>query len=641
MDHSLTGARRPARRRRRARGLDEVVPAPSLGGARLALAGPRHQTAAGERQAAALDLQRSLGNRHVARALLRRDTPDGGAVAAPPAADPTLHRGDEGGDVSHLQQLLNTVGASPRLDTDGKYGPLTAAAVQRFQQAHGLPTTGEADPETMRALTDAVAAAPDPMFGAETPRDEARDAVARARALFRAGRYAEALPLYERAYSLPELSMEERATPLFNMARCHQMLDNTDQAIALFQEYLLFPDAVGHADAREMLRRLRAGEAGPARLAEVEAPTPEEQAAIDQQARAALDAGHAASNGGDNDAAREQYQAAYNLRARDELRHEAAIALANTLRDGGDPEGAVSLWQEALSFPGVTDEERLILADSIRRARAGAAAEAADAAPLSPEQQELEGTLAYDAFEGGRYEQALERYGRLYAQPELRGTLLDRPTILYMMGLCHQRLEQYAEAIASFEESLLYPNNTEGSRQEALEHIRQCRMGEQESHVHLDGETVSEDETLLFTGEVYFETGRSDVGGLGNDTIRGVVDLLRERHASEPGLTFRISVVGGASSRWRGAEDQDASDRYNLALSAERAGNVETAIVAMLPPADIAGGIYAMSTDAMGDELSEALGLDPDDNTWRLRKVFISVWARQAAPATPGAGTQP
>ena len=43
--------------------------------------------------------------------------------------------------------------------------------------------------------------------------------------------------------------------------------------------------------------------------------------------------------------------------------------------------------------------------------------------------------------------------GRPYAQPELRGTPLDRPTILYMMGLSHQRLEQYAEAIARADDS--------------------------------------------------------------------------------------------------------------------------------------------------------------------------------------------
>lgn len=40
----------------------------------------------------------------------------------------------------------------------------------------------------------------------------------------------------------------------------------------------------------------------------------------------------------------------------------------------------------------------------------------------------------------------------------------------------------------------------------------------------------------------------------------------------------------------------------------------------------------------MGDDLAEAMGLDPDDNSWRLRSVLVTVWARQAAP---GGGTNP
>lgn len=610
-----------APRRRRQRRADEATPA-APGAARDLLAGPRHGTAAGERQSAALDLQRSLGNR-----LARR------SLAAPAVQRQlaqrqraTLGAGSRGPEVRELQELLNAAGAA--LATDGIFGPATRDAVVAFQRQRGLAPDGVVGRDTWAALAGGPGAGADPIVGAESAQEEATRAFARAEALFDAGQYAEALTFYEMVYRLPELGTR-RAGATWNMARCHQMLGNTAEAIAGFQEYMLFPGAAAD-EALELIRRLRAGEGAPAELSELEPPTPEERAAADAQARQELDAGYAA---GDPAAARPHYEAAYNLRASPELRHEATVALANVLRDLGEAERAIDLWQEALSYPGVSDDERLILTDQIRRARAGAAAELADAQPLTPEQQELEHTLASAAFDGGRYEEALERFGRLYAQPELRGTLIDRPTLIYMMALTNQRLERFAEAIALFEEELLYPGIDEGSRQEALEHIRQCRMGEQESHVRLDSETTSDDETLLFSGQVFFETGKAEIGSLGGDTIRGIVDLLKERHAAEPGLSFRIAVVGGASSRWRGAADLDEADRLNLALSWQRAGNVETEIVARLPAQDIAGGVYLVDTDAQGDELAEALGLDPDDNTWRLRSVMISIWARAATPA--------
>lgn len=55
---------------------------------------------------------------------------------------------DQGDQVKALQEKLNSYGASPRLDIDGSYGPLTRTATSKFQKAHDLPATGEADINT-------------------------------------------------------------------------------------------------------------------------------------------------------------------------------------------------------------------------------------------------------------------------------------------------------------------------------------------------------------------------------------------------------------------------------------------------------------------------------------------------------------
>ncbi|RXZ49847.1 peptidoglycan-binding domain-containing protein [Agromyces binzhouensis] len=65
-----------------------------------------------------------------------------------------------GAAVRELQQKLNTAGASPALAVDGRFGPLTTAAVRAFQTGRvpPLPASGIADAATWTAL-DAVAPA--------------------------------------------------------------------------------------------------------------------------------------------------------------------------------------------------------------------------------------------------------------------------------------------------------------------------------------------------------------------------------------------------------------------------------------------------------------------------------------------------
>lgn len=72
-------------------------------------------------------------------------------------------------DLTWVQAVLNLVGAKPPLMTDGKPGPLTLAAVETFQRAHGLTVDGLAGPKTMAALTLAAAPKPLPPMAQQSP----------------------------------------------------------------------------------------------------------------------------------------------------------------------------------------------------------------------------------------------------------------------------------------------------------------------------------------------------------------------------------------------------------------------------------------------------------------------------------------
>jgi peptidoglycan hydrolase-like protein with peptidoglycan-binding domain len=61
--------------------------------------------------------------------------------------------------VRWVQTALNALHvATPPLDVDGEYGPLTTAAVKSFQQANGLVVDGWAGDKTQVKLQQAIAA---------------------------------------------------------------------------------------------------------------------------------------------------------------------------------------------------------------------------------------------------------------------------------------------------------------------------------------------------------------------------------------------------------------------------------------------------------------------------------------------------
>ena len=77
---------------------------------------------------------------------------DSGTPAAPWS---TLSKGMRGDDVRDLQNMLQDTGYSVgKAGADGIFGNDTFRAVASFQEDHGIPVTGIADPATIRKIDD-------------------------------------------------------------------------------------------------------------------------------------------------------------------------------------------------------------------------------------------------------------------------------------------------------------------------------------------------------------------------------------------------------------------------------------------------------------------------------------------------------
>ncbi|MCL2499459.1 MAG: N-acetylmuramoyl-L-alanine amidase [Defluviitaleaceae bacterium] len=74
----------------------------------------------------------------------------------PPYPGVVLRRGMEGPSIRQVQERLNVLGANPRLATDGRFGPLTEAAVIAFQRSRGLSSDGAVGPITWSSLFSQV-----------------------------------------------------------------------------------------------------------------------------------------------------------------------------------------------------------------------------------------------------------------------------------------------------------------------------------------------------------------------------------------------------------------------------------------------------------------------------------------------------
>ncbi len=188
-----------------------------------------------------------LGAQHVAgnaatTALLQRqvEAPVGGSASGSPAttpgARPTLRFGSQGDDVKLLQMKLRQVrerefdrDVSGRARIDGMFGPLTRQDVLDFQSDTGLDADGIAGPRTWDALDSLVPGTPN-----QAVEEGLDDAFLAAVDLKHAGRYEEALPVFEdliATSTTPEMIGPAAA----NAGVCHQQRGRFGLAVARYE----------------------------------------------------------------------------------------------------------------------------------------------------------------------------------------------------------------------------------------------------------------------------------------------------------------------------------------------------------------------------------------------------------------------
>lgn len=118
-------------------------------------------------------------------------------------------------------------------------------------------------PERLGERAESAGAAPaEPAESQPLPSDP----TARGQALYAqgaqqyaAGRYAEALALFNQVLAIPGLGQPTYATMLWNVARCHQQLGNNAAAIAMLRAYLAQPSLsdADRADANALIAQLQ------------------------------------------------------------------------------------------------------------------------------------------------------------------------------------------------------------------------------------------------------------------------------------------------------------------------------------------------------------------------------------------------
>jgi peptidoglycan hydrolase-like protein with peptidoglycan-binding domain len=154
------------------------------------------------------------------------------AVQAPAEARNTVREGDEGEDVVALQEFLNDRGYDVGTP-DGKFGPGTARAVRRFQEANGMEADAIVGAGTWRALESGTArpapSAPAPSAPAPSAPDTSTTA----------GRLAAALEASSRAAN-PTLEFLRRLGTMGNLD-----LRSSDIRDAMAQAGISSSDALG------------------------------------------------------------------------------------------------------------------------------------------------------------------------------------------------------------------------------------------------------------------------------------------------------------------------------------------------------------------------------------------------------------
>jgi peptidoglycan hydrolase-like protein with peptidoglycan-binding domain len=601
-----------------------------------------------------IDLQQTAGNTAVQRALSSlQDGP------------PTLRVGSSGPEVAQIQQLLNVLGARPPLATDGTFGNRTRSAVVGFQSTQGLAADGVVGPKTREALespangpasTGTVAAptvgapagptttgsGPVTFFstgrpqvsgagGLQTAEQEGDELLIIARTQFGEGDAAGALPLFKRIYSLPQQPAATMAVTAMFIGECNHQLGNFSEAIKFYQEVLVSGVSTGGDPpilemAAEGLREARAGEKlGNLRIQSD--ATPQERAAANATAQQEILAAVAAR---DPQSSLDHATKAYNQRAASfRRRFEGAVLMGDALQKLKQFDKALDMYQEALGMPvdrGTPPDPLFVGAtrDEVRdrqrdaRVRQSGKANAPQAAPLSQAEEVALFNGAISKADNGDLQGAADDFARLYAQTNVDSQL--RAPVIFNLAVTHQRLQQFDTAISEFEEFLVNPFATSDKIPVARQKIQQCRLKQVGALLQQGGSG----DDFVFEGDVLFETGDAKQPGepVGS-TITELSFALKSKHAGTPGSRFAITFVGHASNRFKSAKSNEEADRRNRELSRQRAEKVKELLLAQLPAADVASGVYRSILDAEGDSEAQSLGLDRQDNSWEFRRVRV------------------
>ena len=469
--------------------------------------------------------------------------------------------------------------------------------------------------------------------------EQLRQQMQQAQAHYNAGEWAAALEQFQSLYGIPHPEMRQhRPMMLWNLATCLQRLGRFDEAIVAYEEYLHHPN-IQEAERTQALDRIRQNRMGQTDMTgDGNNPPP----LSPDEMQAAWDTANERYNAGEWEGALIHFQAVYGHPHPDMAQHRPMMIwnIATCWQRLGQFDRAIAAYQEYIQQPGVQEADHNQALDRIRQSRMGQATGSLDQAEgngdvdMDDVQARLQEGQA--RFMAGDWQAALNIFLALYGNPSPQ-LESSRTAFIWNIATCHQRLQQFDEAMSAYQEYLLRARATGSDRQEALERLRQCRLGEVGRNVQVtegDEFSISGDEEMLFIGQVFFATGSHDLSSEGEETLRTVAAMVQARHQAEPNLTFRIAIVGGSSSRWRSATTEEESDVLNQMLSEQRATRAEGEMLALLPTEDVSGGVYQLMPEGMGDDMSEAAGLSPDSNLWTQRSVVITVWASEGAAQT-------
>jgi peptidoglycan hydrolase-like protein with peptidoglycan-binding domain len=358
-----------------------------------------------------LTLQRTAGNRVVGAYLAR--------------APKVLAEGRRGNDVAALQSRLNQLSdVATALDVDGVFGPITAKAVREFKARHsGLPAGANVDAETDAAISEALT--------------KEQDQTELARKLFTLGaasyerrKYAHAYDFFTRAGELAD-----RPALLFSRAQALRKLGaRREEAIALYDAYLLTDNPVRKADAESALKELR----GPAKTGDEDTDR--------SAAKKEFMKGAALYERGDYAHAYDEFTIAGGLADRPALLFSRAQALRKL---GGRREEAIALYEAYLA----TDKP-------VRKADAESALKELRGPDKTGDADKDTAAAKAEFMKGaGFYERG--DFAHAYDEFTIAGGLADRPELLFSRAQALRKLGgRSAEAIALYEAYLATDNPT-------------------------------------------------------------------------------------------------------------------------------------------------------------------------------------